>query len=450
MADDTTPPQTEETPTQTTEPVTPTETPPQEQPIPQENSKPEENIQTPTSENTQPITEPQPTQIPEAPTQPTNPPVKNPSSETVATTQIPEQKPEEQQTPTQQPETTSPAPSVSIPQLHYPFSGNFSVTFSFGAQSDNEEIKKKYTEWGITGHNGLDFGLTDGTEVYPCDNGKVIQSGENGDFGNSITLEHSWGISLYAHLKETKINVGETAEINKVIGISGKTGAAFGEHLHFAIKPLNPDNNNSYLGFIDPTHYLSLPSQKEEVKQETETPPIEEQKSPERSSQETKPPEAFQSQQEQPKPEEAQSQISEVPPSINYGSEKPAEPEPQPQQTENPKPPKPPQNSQPTEVSPEVIQKQVEDPELNRRVDEKLKTELDLRRQKANEARQTKREENLMKIEKLIEEKKQINNDNVRELLHVSQSTATDYLQTLVDRGTIKTEGKGKATVYHY
>ena len=55
-----------------------------------------------------------------------------------------------------------------------------------------------------------------------------------------------------------------------------------------------------------------------------------------------------------------------------------------------------------------------------------------------------------MKIEKLIEEKKQINNDNVRELLHVSQSTATNYLEDLVKRGTIKTDGKGKATVYHF
>lgn len=83
-------------------------------------------------------------------------------------------------------------------------------------------------------------------------------------------------------------------------------------------------------------------------------------------------------------------------------------------------------------------------------MDDKLKAELDTRRLKANQARQTKREENLMKIEKLIEEKKHINNDDVRELLHVSQSTATNYLEDLVKRGTIKTDGKGKATVYHF
>jgi len=100
----------------------------------------------------------------------------------------------------------------------------------------------------------------------------------------------------------------------------------------------------------------------------------------------------------------------------------------------------------PVEQPPVVI----DQTEIQRKVDEKLKAELDTRRIKANQERQTRREENLMKIEKLIVEKKQINNDDVRELLHVSQSTATNYLQTLVDRGTIKKEGKGKATAYRY
>lgn len=238
---------------------------------------------------------------------------------------------------------------VSVPRLHYPFSGNFAVTFSFGAQSDSEEIKKKFTEWGITGHNGLDFGLTDGTEVFPCDNGKVIQSGENGDFGNSITIEYSWGQSLYAHLKETKISVGDNAEVGKVIGLSGKTGAAFGEHLHFAIKPTNPDLNNGYLGFIDPSPYLSLPSQKEKPKQETtETPPVEEQKPPEPVVQQ---------------PEITPQQPTEPEPTINVEPEKPIEP-------------------------PPVV---IDQAEVQRQVEEKLKTELDLRRQKANETRKTKK-----------------------------------------------------------
>jgi len=301
--------------------------------------------------------------------------------------------------------------------LHYLFSGNFPVTFAFGAQSDNEEIKKKFQEWGIVGHNGLDFGLSAGNEVFACDGGKVIQSGDNGDFGTSITIQHSWGQSIYGHLQETKVNVGDDISVNNVIGLSGSSGAAFGEHLHFAIKPNSPDLNNGYLGFIDPSPYLSLSSQKEEVKQEaTEIPPPIQQEPEEPKPAETKPPEPV-IQQSETIPQ----QPNEPEPTINIEPEKPVE-------------------------QPQVI---IDPTQMQEQVDEKLKAELDARRIKANQERQIRREENLMKIEKLIKEKKQINNDDVRELLHASQSTATNYLQTLVNRGTIKKGGEGKATTYH-
>jgi len=309
--------------------------------------------------------------------------------------------------------------------LHFPFFGNFPVTFSFGQQSDNEEIKKKFQEWGIVGHNGLDFGLSAGNEIFACDVGKVIQSGDNGDFGTSITIQHSWGQSIYGHLQETKVKEGDEIQINKVIGLSGSSGAAFGEHLHFAIKPNNPDLNNGYLGFIDPAPFLSLPSQKEELKQKTvettpaQTPPVQENK-----LEETKPPEPVIQQ-----PDVTPQQPTEPDPTINIEPEKPVVPPQQPETPQNP---------------------QVNDEEIQKQVDEKLKTELDARRLKANQARQTKREENLMKIEKLIEEKKQINNMDVCDFLHVSQSTATNYLVDLVKRGTIKLNGKGKATTYSY
>jgi len=364
---------------------------------------PQDQMQTtePTQQQAVPPADQPPVEIPPeqpAPGQPQTTPTEIPTVETPATT-----------------ETIPPvsSPILDIPALHFPSSGNFAVTFAFGAQSDKEEIKKKFQEWGIVGHNGLDFGLTAGNQVFACDVGKVIQSGNNGDFGTSITIQHSWGQSIYGHLQETKVNEGDDISVNKVIGLSGSSGVAFGEHLHFAIKPNNPDQNNGYLGFIDPASYLSLPSQKEEPKQETmetpsiQTPPVEEQK----PSEETKPSETTQPVQEPAEPE----------PTINIEPEKPTE-------------------------QPQVI---IDQTEIQKQVEERLKTELDARRLKANEARQTKREENLMKIEKLIEEKKQINNDDVRELLHVSQSAATNYLQILVDRGTIKKEGKGKATTYY-
>lgn len=372
---------------------------------------PQDQTQTTTEATPQPIVPPAEQPLVETPpTQPT-PPVEIPEVET--------SQPAETKTETPAPTETQPPvspPVLEIPALHYPFSGNFPVTFSFGQQSDNEEIKKKFQEWGIVGHNGLDFGLSAGNEVFACDVGKVIQSGDNGDFGTSITIQHSWGQSIYGHLQEAKVNEGEEIGVNKIIGLSGSSGAAFGEHLHFAIKPNNPDLTNGYLGFIDPSVYLSLPSQKEELKQETtETPPV--QPTPE----ETKPSEPVQ------QPETTPQQPTGPEPTINIEPEKPVE---------QPQIPQTPQTSQ---VSDEEIQKQV---------DEKFKVELDNRRQKANVARAQKKEDNLNKIFNLVRDKRVITNDEVRDFLHVSQSTATNYLTEMANRGMLKKEGNRGGAKY--
>ena len=72
-----------------------------------------------------------------------------------------------------------------------------------------------------------------------------------------------------------------------------------------------------------------------------------------------------------------------------------------------------------------------------------------MRLHKATQMRKKKKEENLQKIVSFIEGKGIANNIEIRDFLHVSQSTATDYLHNLVSSGRIKTEGKGKATIYH-
>jgi len=431
MTDDSSQDQTQTIQDTNQQPVIPTEqspgeTPPEQQPTAEQSANPvpsdTQTTQTAPIPPTSPSPEPQPAETPQQ-TQP----------ETPVPTETP---PQPEHTPLVSP------PAVNIPALHYPFSGNIPVTFAFGSQSDNEDIKKKFSEWGIVGHNGLDFGLTTGTEVFPCDSGKVIQSGDSGDFGASITIQHSWGQSLYAHLSETKVKVDEEIQPNKVIGLSGSSGAAFGEHLHFAIKPNNPNSNNGYLGFIDPAPYLSLPSQKEEAqevpKQEEETPPIQTTPTEEQKTQEdTKSSENTQSQQEQPKPEETQPK-SETPLPINYGPEIPAEPT-QSQPAENPQQSEESQTTQMPQSSDEEIQKQV---------DEKLKVELDARRLKANEVRAKKKEENLTKIFSLVQNKGIVTNDEVRDFLRVSQSTATNYLTEMVNRGMLKKEGERGGAKY--
>lgn len=67
----------------------------------------------------------------------------------------------------------------------------------------------------------------------------------------------------------------------------------------------------------------------------------------------------------------------------------------------------------------------------------------------ANETRQEKKREKIDKILTLFSEKPQITNDEVEKLLHVSDATATRYLDELEKEGKIKQVGKtGKHTHY--
>lgn len=104
-------------------------------------------------------------------------------------------------------------------KLILPFKDNFPLTIPFGAVSDDQNIKQKY-------------------------------------LGISITLEHRWGKSLYAHLSEVKVKVGDKVKRGKVIGLSGSTGFSTGPHLHFGIKLKDADINNGYLGYSDPNPYF--------------------------------------------------------------------------------------------------------------------------------------------------------------------------------------------------
>ena len=67
----------------------------------------------------------------------------------------------------------------------------------------------------------------------------------------------------------------------------------------------------------------------------------------------------------------------------------------------------------------------------------------------ANETRQEKKREKIDKILTLFSEKSQITNDEVEKLLHVSDATATRYLEQLEKEGKIKQVGKtGKGVMY--
>ena len=84
-------------------------------------------------------------------------------------------------------------------------------------------------------HLGFDLASTKRTPVPASNRGVVVLARELGIYGNTVVLDHGYGLmSLYAHLSEIAVREGETVERAHVLGLSGETGLAGGDHLHFS------------------------------------------------------------------------------------------------------------------------------------------------------------------------------------------------------------------------
>ncbi|MGA2407841.1 MAG: M23 family metallopeptidase [Bacteroidales bacterium] len=98
-------------------------------------------------------------------------------------------------------------------------------------------------------HYGMDFTAPLGTDVYATGNGTVvgILSAQRG-LGKHIIINHGFGYtSIYAHLSNFNVRVGQKVLRGDVIGFVGSTGTSVANHLHYEIK-LNGVN-------VDPVNY---------------------------------------------------------------------------------------------------------------------------------------------------------------------------------------------------
>lgn len=94
---------------------------------------------------------------------------------------------------------------------------------------DGKVIDRQY-------HLGYDLAATKRYPVAASNNGKVVFAGNLGIYGNTVIIDHGLGIStLYAHMSSIDVNEGEVVEKGRIIGRTGDTGLAGGDHLHFGI-----------------------------------------------------------------------------------------------------------------------------------------------------------------------------------------------------------------------
>lgn len=85
-------------------------------------------------------------------------------------------------------------------------------------------------------HEGVDLASTAHAAIEAANSGITAFAGPLGIYGNAVIIDHGQGLfSLYSHLSAIKTTVGKTVKKAEVIGHSGISGLAGGDHLHFSI-----------------------------------------------------------------------------------------------------------------------------------------------------------------------------------------------------------------------
>lgn len=129
-------------------------------------------------------------------------------------------------------------------------------TQQFGERPEYYSQIKGYAA-PLKGHNGLDYGLTVGSEVKAADEGYIYDiRNEDGGFGLHVLIQHEWGATLYAHLSEVIASKNQPVGRGQVFARSGASGAGSGPHLHFGVKVYPNDKADGWGGYTNPKHYL--------------------------------------------------------------------------------------------------------------------------------------------------------------------------------------------------
>lgn len=85
-------------------------------------------------------------------------------------------------------------------------------------------------------HLGIDLASLANSPVQAANNGRVVFAERNGIYGLAVVLDHGQGLAtLYAHLNAAEVTLNQEVKKGDIIGYTGQTGLAGGDHLHFGL-----------------------------------------------------------------------------------------------------------------------------------------------------------------------------------------------------------------------
>ena len=120
----------------------------------------------------------------------------------------------------------------------------FVLTNTF--ELDLQKIEKKHWAYPLPGakvispyggarrHSGVDLKTCPNDDILAAFDGEVVSSGPYYGYGNCIRIRHAYGFeTLYSHQSKNLVKKGDKVKAGQVIGLTGRTGRATTEHLHF-------------------------------------------------------------------------------------------------------------------------------------------------------------------------------------------------------------------------
>lgn len=86
-------------------------------------------------------------------------------------------------------------------------------------------------------HLGFDLADLQHSPVRAANDGKVVWAAELGIYGNCVVVDHGYGLqTIYGHMSQIDVKPGDLVTKGQIMGKSGSTGLAGGDHIHFSMQ----------------------------------------------------------------------------------------------------------------------------------------------------------------------------------------------------------------------